>query len=246
MNPKSNWHAVHEALVERRERMMADPPTAEELLAYRRGELAPEHEARIRELLVTYPALARAIAQTEPPEEPRPGEDDYIPEQEIDRRWKALRKRLRKNHREAGRVLQFFQISTAVAASLALAFGVMLWKARSELGQPRVAWEEQLLMPDGRRGISDAMVTLRTHGESVLLVAPLLDPEQYPEYRLELTDSAGDTLWTSAVKRRHNDTFAILVPRSFLGAGTYKILLYGVDGGQQVHLASYSLHVPRS
>lgn len=244
MNPNSNWRAVHEALAERSERMTAEPPTAEELLAYRRGELAPDEEARVRELLVAYPALARAIAQT--PSDPLSGDPDFIPEPEIDRRWGALQKRIRKNHREAGRVLQFFQISTAIAATLALAFGVLLWKARSELGQPRVAWEEQLLWPDGRRGLSDAMVTLRAQGDSVLLVAPLLDPDNHPEYRLELRDVRSEkTLWASAVQRRDNDTFAILVPRSFLRPGTYQIVLYGVDGGRPERLASYSLRVPR-
>jgi hypothetical protein len=246
MNPRSNWHAVHEALTEQSRRSYAEPPTAEELLAYRRREVTPEEEERIRALLVAYPALAHAVVQTGPPEEPQPGDADYVSAQEVDRRFRALRKRLHRDHREAGRVLYFFQVSTAVAATLALAFGVLLWKARSELGQPRLAWEEQLLLPDSRRGISDTMVTLRAQGESVLLIAPLFDPEKYANYRLELIDaSAGATLWTSNAKRGDNDTFAILVPRRFLRPGLYQLVLYGVSEQRQERLASYTLRVPR-
>jgi hypothetical protein len=45
--------------------------------------------------------------------------------------------------------------------------------------------------------------------------------------------------------RRSNDTFAVMVPSSFLEPGRYQVVLYGVADGHDERLASYTLRVSR-
>ncbi len=141
-----------------------------------------------------------------------------------------------------------------MAAALVLAFGGLLWQMRStsrlakELGEPRVASEEQLLLPDGRRGSGDGMATLSAEGDSYLLVIPLIGGAQFAHDRLQIVDldtNPQRTLWSSPpLQPRANDTFAILVPRAFLRPGRYQVVLFGVDGAREERLAGYSLRVP--
>lgn len=247
MSSKSIWRAIHEALIADGHDEHLEPPTVEEMLAYRRGELNAEEEARVRERLVAFPELARAVAQPFPPDDAIAGDADYVPPDMLNRRWKALQQRIHgAPRRESGRMLRFWQMSTAVAATLALSFGVLLWKARSELGQPRVAWEEVTLLPNGSRGPADTLVTVEPNAESILLELSLFHEGRFAGYRLDIVDpTARRSLWSSAVTRRDNGNFAILVPRTFLRPGTYDIVLYGVEGRMIKPLTTYSMYVPR-
>ena len=246
MSSKLIWRAIHEALIANDHDQELEPPTVEEMLAYRRGELGAEEEARVRERLVAYPELARAVAQPFPPDDAVAGDADYLTPELLNRRWKALQQRIHAAPGESGRILRFWQISAAVAATLALSFGVLLWKARSELGQPRVAWEEVTLMPDGKRGAAEKLVPVEPNAESLLLEFTLYHQGTFAGYRLDILDSTDSrSLWSSAVTRQDNGNFAILVPRSFLRPGTYEIILYGVEGREIKPLSTYSLYVPR-
>jgi hypothetical protein len=246
MSSKSIWRAIHEALIADDHDHELEPPTVEEMLAYRRGDLDAQEEARVRERLVAYPELARAVAQPFPPEDAVPGDADYITPEILNRRWKALQQRIHGAPRERGRTLRYWQSSTAVAAMLALSFGVLLWKARSELGQPRVAWEEVTLLPDGKRGGAETLEPVEPNAESLLLDLSLYDLRPFAGYRIDILDSTDRrSLWSSAITRRGSGNFVILVPRAFLRPGTYEIILYGVEGRNKEPLSTYSLYVPR-
>src|SRR5436309_6784429 len=104
MTTKSELSAANRDLIAEKRASLGDPPSAEEMLAYTRGELAPGEEARIRELLIAYPDLARTL--TAPfPEGAEPDHPDYLSEHEFARHWKALQKR---RHRPNGG-LQFWR-----------------------------------------------------------------------------------------------------------------------------------------
>jgi hypothetical protein len=248
MSSRSDWKAVHEEMTAEDRRRLGEPPTTEEMLAYSRGELGPEEAQRVRALLVCNPELARALMQPFPTEDARPGDADYLPQEEVSKQWQSLQKHIRPK----GRVLQFPSAWTALAAALALVFAGLFWQAESkvrqlstELTQPRAASEEQLLLPDGSRGGSESPTLLTAEGESVLLVVPLINQPQFGDYRLEII---ADTrlLWASdSLHPRSNDSFAILVPRAFLKSGKYQVALYGVRAGApRERLETYSLRVP--
>jgi hypothetical protein len=262
---KSDWQEANRELMAENRGRLGEPPTAEKLLAYSRGELSAEEEARVRELLVCDPDLARSFTIAFPTEGATPGDPDYLTDAEFAKHWEFLQKRAHgakagTQPSAGGRVLQFWQrTSAALAAALVLAFGGLLWQAQSrarlakELAEPRVASEEQLLLPDGQRGGGDGSATLSTEGDFYLLVVPLIVPPanggQIARNRLQIVDLSANPplpLWSStALQRRDNDTFAILVPRTFLKPGKYQIVLYGADGGREERLTSYSLRVPR-
>jgi len=236
MITKSEWQSVSHQL------KAGDPPTAEEMLAYSRGELSAEEEARVRERLVSHPDLVRTMTEPFPSEGAEPGDPDFMSDEEFATHWASLRNPIPRR----GRVLHFWHYSTAIAATLAIVLTTLLWQANSRVAQPRVVWEQQVLFPDGRRGPQNEPATLTAQGESVLLVIPLIGQSHFDRYRLEILNVASNrSIWTSdALRPGADEAFAILVPRRFLGPGTYQIVVHGVSGTREERLATYSLRVP--
>jgi hypothetical protein len=210
------------------------PPEVEVLERYLRDEI-PEGEEKehVRATLVAHPELARAVVLWP--------EDNEISDAGIDQRWTAMRKQI--GARGPDSVLPFRSVFPAIAAMLAIVFAGLFWHAQWRLARPAVAWNETLLSPDGSRGNGDTPVTLTPAGNSFFMVVPLIGHPPFDEYHLELMDG-GRSLWrSSALQRSADDSFAILVPRSFLKAGSYQVVLYGEDGSHEEKLATYSVSV---
>ena len=223
---KSELDGVIDELNEEDRRTLGEPPTFEELQAYAKGELSPEEEARVRALLVCYPELARTMTLTF-------AEDG-----------------------DAANVVPFrrrHSVWTAVAAVLAIVFAGLYWQAESkarrlgrELASPQLAPAEQILLPDGSRG-PDGATTVSATGDSLVLVATLINEARYPSYRLEIRDAGAKPLWSrSGLQPRENDTFAIVVPHAFLPPGRYQVVVHGLEGGRETQVASYSIRIPDS
>lgn len=221
MITKSDLEAVLAEMNAEDRARLGEPPTAEEMLAYRNGELSAEEEARVRALLVCYPELARALVTP------------FEPEHRVlqfRHAWTAL--------------------AAALALLFGALFWHAESNARrlaNELSTPRVS-DFELLMPDGQRGPGEASATLTAQGESFLLGVPLINEPNFDTYRLEIADTAATaprTLWSSGpLHRGANDTFAILVPRAFLPPGKYAVVLHGVSGARDERLTSYAFRVP--
>lgn len=231
------------------ERAASEPPTAEEVLAYVQGELSGDEEGRVRERLLAHPDMLRAAISPFPSDDARPGDADYLPDDQVAKQWRAFQPR-RFPVRPA-RILPW-RIATALAASIALAVGGLLWQSEStvrlltnELAQPRLGGH-QLLAPDGRRGAGDVQA-LSARGDSYVLDAPIVG-EPYDRYRLELVDVGnGRTLWGSDPQPRpEGETFVLIVPRARLHSGTFRVVLYGINGPTAQPVATYSFAVPAS
>lgn len=241
MMTKDDFEVVLSRMNAEEREALGPPPTVDEMLAFEAGTLTPEETERVRRLLVAYPDLARGLAQ------PFPEDDESLSAGEVDRRWTQFQRTM-PERREPGRGLLFWRTSAAIAAALALAFGGLLWQARHDLGRPYVIGDERLLDPDGQRGGAEAAVTVSPHADWCLLTVPIIGGEGYEDYRLEIVaPGAAKPAWRSGIlPRRSNDAFSIVVPRRFLAtAGTYHVVLYGVRGGGEERLATYSLRVPR-
>jgi hypothetical protein len=237
MITKSELQAIHGQLLADRRRRLGPPPSNEELFAFMRGELAAEDEARVRELLIAYPDLARAMA------EPFPEESD-LSDVELDAHWSSLQKRIHGD--PVQRRVRFWQrTSAALAAAMLLAFGGIVWQRQASVA-PRMAAGAHVLFPDGQRGPGDAATLITADGDSYLLIVSLIHPRKFDKYRLELvtTSAAPRTLWSSpALRRPDNDTFRIVVPGAFLAPGRYQVTVWGVSGERQEQLSTYSLRV---
>ena len=244
MITKTEWQSVHHQRMGDERRGM-EPPTAEEMFAYTRGELSAEQETHVRERLVCYPELVRTLTAEFPTEGAERGDPDFMPDDEFAKHWASLQKRMRPHASEGGRVVQLWRFTAAIAAAIAVALGTMLWQVSHKPAEPRVVWEEQVLLPDGHRGPADAGPVLSPQGESVLLVVSLIGQRNFQQYRLGLIDGASDrVLWNSGVlASRDAESIAILVPRSFLKPGRYQIAVYGITGPTAEPVGTYSLRV---
>lgn len=246
MNGNSDWTAVHEQMLAEARQKLGAPPTAEELLAYSRGELPPDEEERVRALLVCYPDLARTLLC--------PGEDEIVPEltqEQIAADWKSLQKKIHgtRSDDRGGNVLPFWRFSAAIAATLAVVFGGLLWRARSELAEPRVPVEYSLQPEGGVRGGGDPSEAITIGGNVVLFVGRIGEDRGFDQFKAELADAAkpGRRLWISAPFRVDGaDHFSIFVPANRLERGRrYRVVLYGVDGTREERLETYSILISR-
>lgn len=229
MNTQRDWQTVNHELMAEQRRVLGDPPTAEQLLAYTRGELAPAEEDRVRDLLVCYPDAARIVAVPFPTDAAKPGEADFLPDAELAEQWTALQRRLhRTRSRTRGGIVQFPHALTALAAAIALVFAGLYWQAQSKLhrlGGPQIVAGEQRLPRDGRRGGGDAPAMLTATGESLLLIVPVV-PEATRVEIVQRTAGGERSLWSADAVPREDQTLAVMVPRGFLVPGEYQVVVY--------------------
>lgn len=249
MISKSDWQAAaREAAAADRQRH-GEPPTAEDVLAYMNDELPEEEAARVRAGLVAHPELARILA------EPIADEGD-LGAPELDRQWRRLRDRVQGPRKIAAmtrkqRGNSYFAIAASVVICL---MGVLLVQSKmqertlqQEIRQPRIAFQTTTLRTADHRGPSSAGATLSAKAEGHLLVAPLLDPPQYREYRLDLVDTAGPMnrpVWSrGGLAQPPDDRFQLLLPRGFLEPGTYQLTVYGIRDADAERIAAYNIHI---
>jgi len=256
MMNRSSWQAVRDALIADDRANLGEPPSVDELLAYERGELSNEDAERVQQLLVAYPELARAYATPFPSDDAQPGESDYLASDVIDRQWNALRAGNPSDAKKVasdgstGRVLQFWPSVAAIAAAIAIVFGAMLWRTRTELLRPHVLPEAAaILTPDGRRGGAEPpQVPITPAGDSLLLVVSLAGTTDYDTYRLELVSKdSHKRLWSSEPLRATvSNSFNVEIPSRTLPAGTYQVIAYGLRGNAQEQVATYTIGIRRS
>lgn len=236
---RSAWQAVRDSLIAGDRAKLGDPPTVEQLLAYERGELSKDDAEHVQKLLVAYPELARAYVTS------FPDDDASLPDDVIDRQWQAFQR----SGASKGRVLQFWQGVAAIAATLAIVFGVMLWREKGELLQPRLVSEPAILTPDGSRGLTNKPhYTITTNGDPVLLLVPIVGPLDYETYRLDLVRSESHAhVWLSpTLQATNSNSFYIEIPSRALPSGTYQVIAYGLRGNAQEQIATYTIDVRRA
>lgn len=215
MSTKAEWQAGNRQWIEEQRARLGEPPTAEEMLAYMRGELSGEDEERMRERLACYPELSRSLAAPFP-EEPRVATSSAFTYSKV----------------------------MAVAATILLLFTVLLWREHRKAAEPQVTWETVPLLPDGARG-PESSPALPVQSDYVLVPALIdqrVFPDYRVEI---IDANAGRVVWRRrSVQRRENDTLLIYVHRAYLERGRYQLAVYGIDGDREERLATYTFRVP--
>lgn len=235
MSTKPDWRTVNEPLMTHDRKRNDEPPTTEEILAYANGKLSPDDEERMRERLMNYPDLLRALAVPFPTEPAQPGDADYVSDEEWPEHWAALQKRM-----NGGRVVEFRRHAwTALAAVIAIVFAGLYWQAERKLGQPRIPAEEVVqLNVESRRGPGEIPAPVHIAGDSVILSVPVA--EAHAKYRMVILDEDGTReKWRSDLL----DAARIEVPKSFLAPGIYRIHVYGVDGARETMLVDTAVQI---
>jgi len=235
---RTDWQAVRDDLIAGDRATLGEPPTADELLAYERGELSSEDATRVQQLLVAYPELARAYAT------PFPSDDDgELPAEVIDRQWNAFR--AANDGAPGARVLQFWRGVAAIAATVAIALGALLWQSHVEHLTPRVLPDPSVFTPDGSRGTGHSDLTITPSGDTVLLVVSLTGSTDYETYRLELIrGDSHERIWSSeTLHAPHSNSFNLEIPSRLLRSGTYQMMAYGLRGSASEQIATYTIEV---
>jgi hypothetical protein len=258
MISKSEWNSVNDERTEPARSDAGEPPTYEEVLAYSRGELPPAEEERVRELLVSYPELARTMFASIPEDEAKPGEPGYVSDEELASRLAALQERLPREsqpvlpYRQTGRVATRRWAPIALAAMLVIVSGLYLQSAMEArrltvlVNAPHVAADERVILSDARRGGVPEGVQLNPEAGSYALVVSADDP-MYRSYRLEVIEyETQRALWKSETLHRTEDngTFSIFFRREFLQPGDYQVVVFGVAAGREERLATHTFSLP--
>jgi hypothetical protein len=216
-----------------------DHPSADQWIAYQRGELSEEEEARLQEHLVRCRDCfdlaegAAAFAQEESAEEA--GQDA-----ESDELWRRLQSQIEPPPSKVREISSGprrrswgFRLPTVLAASFFAAFvGMAAWNVQlqstvSKLSAPRPDIAILDLAPVERAAGSSEETLPATPGPAVLVLHP---QEELPAYRLALHDlSAGRDLGTYELQPDRDLALTLQLPEG-LRPGRYRLELSGASG----------------
>lgn len=253
MMNRTEWRAVRNALIAYDQAHIGELPTVDELFAYERGELSEEAAARVRQLLVANPDLARAYAATFPAE----GTDMQSTPTELAENWAGIWRKLYKSEHARRRLLS---VAAAVVIGLLLCATVIIdGLLRHAHTSPQIVASSQLVIPCCKRGPRDGpyydVTPLRFDGPNVLLELYRVSDFDarfntfHVEIAKETSKGEGDVvLWSADFTKppEDDDTFKVLMQRPFLEPGAiYHISIDGVAGGKRVRRYDYYVDVPR-
>ena len=134
----------------------------------------------------------------------------------------------------------------AAAALLSLALGFFLGRAsRPPLPEAAVNVAIAELTPVDEGGVrSPSPVELPEESEELVLVLGLLGGGEHADYEAEILAADGTRIWSgSGLRPTPLGTFHLGFRREALPPGTYRIHLFGREGGRRVQLATYELRL---
>jgi len=250
--------AVKAIMAARREEL-GEPPSPEELLAYRDGRLEPEKRARLETAMALHPDAARALADLAafPDVEAAPGTPE-ITEEDVTARWQAFQKRLPErpavapdvSPRRASRRRFPWR---AAAALVLFGFGWLagffehMWQGAGPAINVQTA---ELLPRQGDELRSAPSPVERQNGSEELMLVlggDLHGERAFTEYEADVHDAAGRRLWSRhGLRPTALGTFQLAFHRAALRPGTYRIDLFGRGAEGRTRLATYDLRLADS
>ncbi len=262
-NSQTELEAAVHSLIEDGQRRSGGPPSPEELAKYQQGTMSEQEAERFEELLAHYPESVRLLVGLGGyPYEGKPGDLDYLSDDEMKQDWQAIEDRLspRSNTtsiRPLTRLQRIARQTLPMAASFLAALLGSVWFYRSEitdlsrqvsqLQSPQTEVSPQLLIPDGLRNArgGESVIRLSQDSQYHFLTLSLFETPSFRDFRLELhnpADHQGKPLWSkTGLRLKPDDTLEILLPRAFLSVSTAELHLYGIDKDAEELLATYSL-----
>ncbi len=257
----------------KRRELGGEPPTPEELLAYRDGRLDPAERQRLEAKIAVYPDAARALADLAafPAIEPAPGVS--VPsDEDVAASWQSFRRKLEKlpapqpvapeEPREApvvplrtapprtvhGVPPWWLAAAASAALTVGLGGGFLAGRATRDPGPAaaiNVLITELRPTAEGGDRAAASAVDLPESAEGLVLVLGLDDPGDFAGYTAEIHNAQGARIWSrDGLQPTPLGTFHLSFPRDTLGPGLYRIDLLGHDrAGRTTTLATYDLQV---
>ena len=226
-----------------------DHPSVEMLAAYHDDQLPRDTDEEIQEHLVDCPECPDLVLDLDRFTSPGAVEisQENLPETFVDIAWRRLRSRLAVEARPGPRAVRWL-LSPLVAWSLTVLLtpcAVRLWLRVGDLAEQMRGLEAPQLNPpswrvepaSSLRGVEPAPPELAVPAgaRQFLLVLPSADPSEHSEYRLEIRNDQGESLWEeSGLHKGSGGDFVVTLSRHFLPAGAYLIRVTGIAGGEDV------------
>lgn len=268
MSGREELDSALKAIMAAKREELGEPPTPEELLAWRDGGLDPAARRSVEARLAVHPDAARALADLAafPEVEPAPGTPE-LSDDDIEARWQSLRKRMEESpsplapsstglptaptltgSEGTGRGWRwphtFFQLAAVALVALGIGF-VGGRGSRPELPVVAVNAAIAELTPaeeGGTRSVAD--IEVPDAAEAVVLVLGLADVRELPDYEAEILDAEGDRVWSrGGLRPTRLGTFHLAFRRNALPPGTYQIHLFGREAERRMLLATYDLRL---
>jgi hypothetical protein len=223
---------------------LAPHPAPEELLAYRAGELPAPEQARVEDHLVACPHCLELLLDLERLSDPGFVGEHGITAAEKAADWQAVQARLAPREVPRRRMAAPFFASPRPAYALAAALLVavvglslrtlQLQRSVEDLGRPQVNAPVVDLFPASqlRGGEGEvAVVELAPASRFFTLILSPKGSSDYAGYRLEILDSGGRAVWSAeGLEKDRHGSFTLILARSFLEPGDYRLRLYGLGG----------------
>ncbi|HEX4960995.1 MAG TPA: hypothetical protein VF173_09165 [Thermoanaerobaculia bacterium] len=250
-----------EAIMAAERNELGEPPSPEELLAYRDGRLDPAERRRIEDKIAVYPEAARVLADLAafPDVEAAPGTPE-LSDEEIGARWQAFRERLPERpaprpevevgiRRGSRRSPLALPLAAAVLMGLALGGIGGFLGGRASREPLKSAINVKIsgeLAPVGEGESRSAPSPLEMPAGSEELVLKLGVPVQrdYPDYEAEILNSRGARIWARAgLRPTPEGTIQVSFRQGALEPGLLRLFLYGHEGKGRTLIATYELHL---
>ncbi|HEX7185468.1 MAG TPA: hypothetical protein VF756_26835 [Thermoanaerobaculia bacterium] len=267
MSGQDDFRTSLKAIMAAKREELGEPPTPEELLAYRDGRLDLVERQRMEARIAVHPDAARALADLAafPNVEPAPGTPE-LTDEEIGARWQSFRRRLpelpkpepvKEEESPApatvvpiGAHRRPFGLPLAAAATVALtaglAGGFLIGRASHDVSESYVNVHIAELTPvteEGERS-APAPVEMPERSEELMLILAAEEGEAFPDYEAEIVDPNGVPVWTRMGLRPTSlGNFHLSFRRGALESGMYRIHLYGRDGERRTRVATYELRL---
>lgn len=224
--------------------------TADELVAYRGGQLSQDEKERVQEHLAACPdctslLLDLAVFQ----EEAGPSASEF----EVAAVWRGVRQRAAESKERvvprpprSPRWLQALAASLLVATA-ALSFrAVTLERRLAEASRPEINTPVEDLRAPVARGAAPAPVTVTLEPGMRLFTLVLVPAsrQDYPDYEVTLLRAGGSEVWTGRGFRKNRfGSFSLTLSRGLAGSGEYLVRLSGLEGDRRISLGEYDLRI---
>lgn len=247
-----------------RRRREGEPPTPEELTAYRDGRLSGEERRRVEEKIAAHPDAARTVLDLAsfPEVEPAPGVRTVTSEEVADD-WCSLRRKMARERSGAGADVAVPESRRAAvpsapppsiarvwgrAAALLLALGLgvlagLLMQPAAPVGEPDAATGLTVLVPRDAASVRGTAGPAIEADRGQILILDAAGVDAYPAYDLVLRDAAGERRWsTEGTRPNAQGLVSVTLPESYLPPGAYRVELHR-PGGAAPPLAVYAFQV---